>query len=238
MSSFLDKLMELQQQRNLKLAHVESPFKGPNPQVERLHVLYAHACMRHAILNLNYAALASHLLYTLFLDDGVEEERNTGILCGFLWNKHATSALKCVDLGVSAGMEAGIKHAESQGRKIVVVELGGIWSNIRGNDEMAAKEAAFNALDDAARTTLVARLGLQTVSLCWEGQEETFSEALLIQICKSENPGVWKGAVVLAYLNALENGFIQLVEDNGVTSIRPTEAGADLVRGEALGLNS
>lgn len=94
---------------------LESPFAG---DIET-NLRYARAALKDC-LKRGEAPFASHLLYTQpgVLDDFDPEERMWGIHAGFEWNKVAEASVVYTDLGISKGMEYGIKHAEECGRPI------------------------------------------------------------------------------------------------------------------------
>ncbi len=52
------------------------------------------------------------------LEDAVRVERELGIRAGFAWRPAANKTVVYEDFGVSAGMEAGIAHAESIGQAV------------------------------------------------------------------------------------------------------------------------
>lgn len=103
---------------------VESPYAG---NVDR-NVAYARLCLKDCLLRLE-APFASHLLYTQpnVLDDSVLEERRLGIEAGFEWRSSADVTVVYTDLGISSGMELGIKHAKKQGRPIEYRTLPKDW---------------------------------------------------------------------------------------------------------------
>lgn len=96
----------------MRLVILESPFAG---DVKR-NIIYGRLCVRHA-LSQGDAPIASHLLYTQngVLDDNVPEQRQWGIDAGLAWKAVAQASVVYTDLGVSRGMEYGIKAAESAG---------------------------------------------------------------------------------------------------------------------------
>lgn len=100
---------------------LESPYKG---NVE-INVLYARRAMHHC-LTLNEAPLASHLLYTQpgVLDDDVPEQRKLGIEAGLVWGRFAEKTVVYTDLGITEGMETGIKRALAEGRPVEYREIG------------------------------------------------------------------------------------------------------------------
>lgn len=94
---------------------VESPYAG---DVQR-NLRYLRACMRDCILR-GEAPYASHGLYTQegVLDDDKPIERIMGIEAGFSWGLVAEKSVFYTDLGMSKGMEYGLKAAEEAGRPI------------------------------------------------------------------------------------------------------------------------
>lgn len=94
---------------------VESPYAG---DVQR-NLRYLRACMRDCILR-GEAPYASHGLYTQegVLDDDKPIERIMGIEAGFSWGLVAEKSVFYTDLGMSKGMEYGLKAAEEAGRPV------------------------------------------------------------------------------------------------------------------------
>lgn len=92
-----------------RLVIIESPFAG---DVEK-NTRYARACVRDSLLR-GEAPIASHLLYTQegILNDDVPEERQHGIDAGLAWRTVAQASVVYTDLGISKGMEYGIKAAQ------------------------------------------------------------------------------------------------------------------------------
>lgn len=97
----------------MKTVIIESPYAGD----VQTHVDYARACLLDS-LGRGEAPFASHLLYTQVLDDSDPVERSVGIMAGFGWAVHAQLTAVYTDLGISAGMEAGIEHARRRGRRV------------------------------------------------------------------------------------------------------------------------
>jgi hypothetical protein len=99
----------------MKKVLIESPYAGDVERNEK----YALACMRDCFER-GEAPFASHLLYTQpgVLDDTLHHERTLGIDAGFVWGANADLSAVYTDLGISKGMEYGIKNAEKAGRKI------------------------------------------------------------------------------------------------------------------------
>ena len=101
----------------MRLVIVESPYAG---DVER-NVEYARAAMADA-LSRGEAPYASHLLYTQpgVLDDLDPAERAIGIAAGLAWGDRADATVVYADLGLTPGMEEGIRRARDAGRPVEV----------------------------------------------------------------------------------------------------------------------
>ena len=99
---------------------IESPFAG---DTER-NIRYARAAMRDSLMRGEYP-LASHLLYTQsgILNDDIPDERQLGIAAGLDWGRFAQQTVVYTDLGISSGMEEGIKSALWHGRPVIYREI-------------------------------------------------------------------------------------------------------------------
>lgn len=99
----------------MRLVYLESPYAG---DVEK-NIQYARACMRDCVLR-GESPFASHLLYTQpgILDDNIIEERRLGMEAGFAWALVVDSTVVYTDLGISKGMQEGIRRAEEAGRVV------------------------------------------------------------------------------------------------------------------------
>ncbi len=108
----------------MELVILESPFAG---DVEE-NIKYARACVRDS-LSRGEAPIASHLLYTQdgILDDHKPEERQWGIDAGLAWKTVAGKSVIYTDLGISRGMEYGIKAAIKAG---LIIEYRNIRKDI------------------------------------------------------------------------------------------------------------
>ena len=110
----------------MNLVIVESPFAGDIEKNQE----YARACLRDCLLK-GESPYASHLLFTQkgILDDSIPEERKLGIDAGLEWGKLANKTVIYTDLGISSGMEYGIKNAKANNREIEYRELPGfnLW---------------------------------------------------------------------------------------------------------------
>ena len=99
----------------MKLVIVESPYAGGVTE----NVAYAREALADC-LRRGEAPYASHLLYTQpgVLDDGKPEERKLGIEAGLAWGDCADATVVYTDLGISSGMEWGIRRAREAGRPV------------------------------------------------------------------------------------------------------------------------
>ena len=88
---------------------LESPYAG---EIER-NIVYALACAKDC-LQRGEAPFASHLLFTLILDDLVEQEREWGIQAGFAWRSASEASVAYTDFGITRGMRYGIEQAEDE----------------------------------------------------------------------------------------------------------------------------
>lgn len=108
---------------------------------EAKHLRYLKALARHAF-ELGFAPFASHALYTQWLDDHDPAERKLGMEAGFaiadaldynaLRRGHSEAGgtlvvLVGMDLGLSSGMECGVKLHRQRGRDVREVYLGMDW---------------------------------------------------------------------------------------------------------------
>jgi len=105
---------------------IESPYAGKSEknspeyfkEVEE-NLKYCRACMRDSFLRGEFP-YASHILFTQkgILDDTIPEERKLGMEAGLDWGELADLTVVYTDIGMSCGMEFGIKRAEEAGRPI------------------------------------------------------------------------------------------------------------------------
>ncbi|MFA5124483.1 MAG: hypothetical protein WC473_01470 [Patescibacteria group bacterium] len=97
------------------LVLVESPFAGEIAK----NVRYARACIHDCLIRGEYP-FASHLFYTQtgILRDEIPGERKLGIDAGLAWGKKADKTVVYMDLGLSQGMQYGIKAAKEADRPI------------------------------------------------------------------------------------------------------------------------
>lgn len=109
---------------------VETPYSGKSELEIRMNLLYARACVRDCLLR-GEIPFASHLFYTQpgILDDNILLEREMGINAGKKLIEAIPGIITVVyqDLGISKGMEYGIKRAWEKNRKIEYRNLENGW---------------------------------------------------------------------------------------------------------------
>ena len=96
---------------------LESPYSSAFPELARRNQRYARACLLDALYR-GEAPMASHLLYTLVLDDSNPIERELGMDAGFGFYPMASICAVYTDLGMSDGMRKGVEHAKKHGLPI------------------------------------------------------------------------------------------------------------------------
>ena len=101
---------------------VESPYSC---NVEK-NLKYARAAITNCIQR-GEAPFASHLFYTQVLDNKSPQDRELGIWLGVNWMQVAHAVVIYTDLGISSGMERGIKEAKRIGLSIEYRSLGDNW---------------------------------------------------------------------------------------------------------------
>ena len=98
-----------------KRIFVASPLRG---DIEANIARAERLCKR--VAEMGHAPFAPHLLYTRFLDDSIESERNCGIECGLRFLD------ACDELWAfgapTAGMSAEIAHAQALGIPVRVMQ--------------------------------------------------------------------------------------------------------------------
>jgi len=95
---------------------LESPYKGDKINM-KINEIYGEFCLHDMIVNHKESPYASHLLLTRpnVLRDWIPEERKLGIIAGFEWRKNADRTAFYCDLGMTNGMEKGIKDVNKKG---------------------------------------------------------------------------------------------------------------------------
>lgn len=96
---------------------IESSYAG---DVDK-NVAFAENVCRYAV-NQGHAPFASHLFYTRFLNDDVEEERQKGIYAGLEWSNYAKEVWACLPegRGFSPGMRLAINYHILHGHNVLV----------------------------------------------------------------------------------------------------------------------
>lgn len=103
---------------------IESPYGSPDPAIVARNLRYARACLKDS-LDRGEAPFASHLLYPQVYLDSDQKLRLTGIIAGLEIGKLMDATVVYVNLGISEGMNQGIRAAEEAGRTIIYRELEG-----------------------------------------------------------------------------------------------------------------
>lgn len=96
---------------------VESPYAGKEKWEITINEWYCELCLNDCLVNHNESPYASHLLYTrkFVLKDKDPKERKLGIKAGFFWREVAERTVFYCDLGMTSGMEQGIKDVNEKG---------------------------------------------------------------------------------------------------------------------------
>lgn len=95
---------------------IESPLSAPSREGIERNKIYAKRAVVDS-LRRGEAPYASHLFFDQpgILDDLLPEEREKGMLCGFVWGAAADKIAVYADYGISEGMRRGIELAEKRG---------------------------------------------------------------------------------------------------------------------------
>ncbi len=123
----------------MKLAYIESPFKGDNWELTRRNVFYARLCVRDSLLR-GEAPYASHLFFTQagILSDVIQEERDLGIAAGQAMGDKFDLRAVYEDFGISRGMQYGIERALKLGQPIEHRRLSAVMDLDEALRQMAA----------------------------------------------------------------------------------------------------
>ena len=93
----------------MKRVFVCSPLRGDiEKNIEQARELCAEAVRR------GYASFAPHVFYTQFLDDSIEEERNTGMKAGFAFLEACDEIWVYTKNGISEGMQKEIDFCKEK----------------------------------------------------------------------------------------------------------------------------
>jgi hypothetical protein len=95
----------------MKRVIIESPYGNKDKRIIKLNEVYGELAMHDCLVNYNEAPYASHLLYTrtYVLRDEIPEDRKLGIDAGFEWRDVAEKSVFYDDLGITKGMDLGIR---------------------------------------------------------------------------------------------------------------------------------
>lgn len=89
---------------------VESPYADDTAEGIEANVQYAWLAVRDCLAR-GEAPFASHLFYTVPLDDKNPEERKQGMEAGYAWMRSADLVVFYVDRGMSPGMKIAQQRA-------------------------------------------------------------------------------------------------------------------------------
>lgn len=101
----------------MKLVIVESPYRGATTDEQQRNVIYARRAIKDC-LERGESPLASHLLYTQVLNDGMLMDRKLGIEAGLAWLAAADYQVIYTDYGISEGMKSATEAGEKLGKQI------------------------------------------------------------------------------------------------------------------------
>jgi hypothetical protein len=95
-----------------KIVVIESPYAGSTNLATELNLQYLERCIADSCAR-NEAPTASHRIYPGALDDGSEQERAMGILCGYAFGLRAAQCDEVIvafymDRGMSRGMRQAL----------------------------------------------------------------------------------------------------------------------------------
>ena len=125
----------------MRRVQILSPFRGKSPAERRRNVAYAQAALLDS-LERDEAPFAPHLLYPTVLDESEPEQRAQGISAGLEWLAVAEAAVVYGDLGISEGMAAELRHAESLGIPVELRLLDG-WAPVTQELPVVALKEPF-----------------------------------------------------------------------------------------------
>jgi len=100
----------------MKRVVIESPYAADSEEGIDLNEAYGELCMHDCLVNHNESPYASHLLYTrrFVLRDEIPKDRKLGIAAGFCWRDVADKTVFYKDLGMTKGMNQGVKDCEEK----------------------------------------------------------------------------------------------------------------------------
>jgi hypothetical protein len=95
-----------------KLVQILSPLRAANGRSMARHMAFAEQLCHLAAVEGRVAPFAPHLLYTRFLDDAIEAERQIGLDCGAIFLARVDEVWVWDLWGISTGMRAEIAFVE------------------------------------------------------------------------------------------------------------------------------
>ncbi len=121
---------------------LESPFANTNPTIFNENYYYLCMCARKMMLEQGASPLFFHALYTQFLHDDIQEERNIGLFRSFNWHSDAHNKTYAIDRKISKGMILGAEDAIKKGIPVF------FYTALPEDHEIAKKVAEINAIED------------------------------------------------------------------------------------------
>ncbi len=111
---------------------LESPFSNSDQRKFNDNYFYLCVCARKMMLDKNreVSPLFFHALYTQFLHDDVESERNLGLVRSFEYHSDASSKVYAIDRGITKGMVLGAEDALKKGIDIKLYTVHDPESNV------------------------------------------------------------------------------------------------------------
>lgn len=97
---------------------LESPFANENKKKFNDNYLYLCTSARKMMIDDDNAPLFFHALYTQFLHDDIQEERNLGLFKSFHYHTSADNKTYAIDRGISKGMILGAEDAIEKNMEI------------------------------------------------------------------------------------------------------------------------
>lgn len=144
--------------------YIETPYNAPTPEGIVRNIKFLWACMLDSVSR-GEAPFASHAVYTQFLSDRIPEHRDIGIECGLAWAQVGAEATVLYEnLGISEGMERGIRVARYEGRPVESRKLDWIDPGLESNPDF---DRGYIAGLEAAITQIMTH---SCVSTCCDAQ--------------------------------------------------------------------
>lgn len=97
----------------MRRVFVCSPLRGATPAEQEANIRLARRLCALAMADGDVAAFCPHILYTQFLDDANEEERDIGIRAGKAFLESCDEIWVYTKLGISEGMRSEVRFANA-----------------------------------------------------------------------------------------------------------------------------